>query len=152
MATNFFIKGNYKVSVAGQDVTGNFAPLLQEISIERSAGQASDTCSLRISDAKGRTFLPQERDEIEIQLNGQWAFTGFVADVNSEGDKGGGRFLTITGNSIDHGAKVKDPRMASMDKTTLGVAATAFAAKAGIQLQVLGSISMITRLRTTTSA
>ncbi len=141
----FFIRGNYTVIVAGQDVTSRFRPLLKDLSIERAAGEASDSCNLVLANKDGSIRLPQERAPVTVTLNGQWAFEGFVSDINCSGSKGGGREIKISASSIDHGSKVKEPAIRHKDKATLGSVAAEWGQKAGLQVQVLGSIANIER-------
>jgi phage protein D len=142
---SFFISGNYKVTVAGQDVTARFRPLLKDLDIQRSAGEASDTCTMTLADKDGLVFLPQERAPVTVDLNGQWAFEGFVSDANSTGSKGSGREIKITASSIDQGSKVKQPSLRHKDKATLQSVASEWGDKAGIQMQVLGSLASVER-------
>ncbi|TIS37491.1 hypothetical protein [Mesorhizobium sp.] len=142
---SFFILGNYKVTVAGQDVTTRFRPLLKSLEIQRSAGEASDTCSLVIADKDGLVFLPQERASVVVELNGNWAFEGFVSDANSTGSKGGGREIKISASSVDHGSKIKQPSLRHKDRATLKDVAAEWGEKAGIQMQVLGSLASVER-------
>lgn len=139
-----FLRGNYKVIVAGRDVTGALQPILQELSIERAAGEAADTCSLTLADRFGAVRMPQKRDTVQCFLNGQWAFDGFVSDVNSTGGKDGRR-LKVSASSADHGGKVKEPKLASKDDAKFADVAKEWGQKAGLEVHVVGSITSIER-------
>lgn len=142
---SFFIKGNYKVTVAGQDVTSRFRPLLKDLSVERSSGKASDSLDLTLADPNGSVFLPRDRDPVTVSLNGQWAFEGFVSDVDCSINKGSGREIKISASSIDQGGKTKEPGLRHKDKASLKDVASEWGQKAGIQMQVLGSIAGVER-------
>jgi phage protein D len=139
------IRGVYTVTVAGQDVTGRFAPRLKSLTITRAAGEATDSASLVLADKDGKTFLPQDRATVEITLNGQWAFSGFVSEVTCTIDKSGGREMNISASSADQGGKVKEPVLRQKDDTTLSSVAQEWGSKAGLSVQVLGSISSVQR-------
>jgi phage protein D len=142
---SFFISGDYRVTIGGQDVTNRFRPLLKDLKVDRSAKEASDSCSLTLADKDGLVFLPQERMPVSVELKGQWAFDGFVSDVNSTGSKGSGRELKVTARSIDEGGKAKQPSLRHKDKATLQSVASEWGSKAGIQMSVLGSLADVER-------
>lgn len=89
--------------------------------------------------------VPSERAPIDIFLNGQWVFTGFVTEVECEIGKGSGRTIRVTGSSVDQGNKAKEPVLRHLDKSSLSSAAQKFGQKAGLQVQVAGSIASIER-------
>lgn len=136
---------NYKVIVAGQDVTSRFDPRLLSISITRASGEASDTCDLNLSDPDGVIVLPTKRDTVLIQIDGQQAFEGFVSDVDYKWGKGDGRTLTVSASSIDQGGKTKEPVLRHKDDATLEEVAKEFGHKAGLEVTVAGSITSIKR-------
>jgi hypothetical protein len=141
-----FRKGTYKVLVNGQDVTSRFSPLLLDLSVDRSAGQSADSCEITIANPYGnRVQVPSERASIQIFLNGQWVFEGFVTEVECSIGKGEGRTLSIVGSSVDQGSKAKEPSLKHLDKGTLATAAQTFGQKAGLSVQVAGSIASIER-------
>lgn len=140
-----YIANVYKVIVGGQDVTSRFRPRLKSLSVERSAGQAADSASLTLADPNGTTFLPQDRAPVEIHLAGQWAFSGFVTEVSCELDKKGGREIKISASSVDQGAKPKQPSLRHKDDASFSDVAQEWGSKAGLQVQVLGSIASVNR-------
>jgi len=141
-----FRKGTYKVLVNGQDVTSRFSPLLLDLTVDRSAGRAADSCTILIANPYGtRVSVPGERASISIFLNGQWVFEGFVTEVQCDIGKGEGRTIEITGSSIDQGSKAKEPGLRSLDKMSLSSAAQQLGKKAGLSVQVSGSISSVER-------
>ena len=140
-----FLKRDFKVLIAGTDVSSRFYPRLLDLAIERAAGQAADGATLTLSDKDGMTFLPSERAPIEVYLAGHWAFTGFVNRVSCKIDKAGGRTMTIGAESVDNGAKPKEPALRHKDKAKLADVAKEFGSKAGLSVQVLGSIADVER-------
>ncbi len=142
---SYFIRGNYKVVVAGQDVTSRFRPLLKDLSVERSSGKASDSLDMTLADPGGSVFLPRDRDPVVVHLNGQWVFEGFVSDVECSIDKGGGHEIKISASSVDQGGKAKEPSLRHKDNATLKDVASEWGGKAGIQMQVLGSLASVER-------
>lgn len=142
---SFFISGDYRVTVAGQDVTSRFRPLLKSLEVERSAGQASDTCNMTLADRDGLVLLPQERAPVTVDLNGQWAFEGFVSDVSASFSKGAGREIKVSASSIDRGGRVKEPALRHKDNATLQDVAAEWGQKVGIDMEVLGSLASVHR-------
>lgn len=139
------IKGIYRVSIAGQDVTSRMSPYLLQLSVSKAAGQASDTANMTLADPDGRIFLPSARADVSIHLNGVEVFIGFVDDVTSNIDKGGGRTMEISASSVDQGGKAKEPSLKHKDDASLADAAKHFGGPAGISMQVSGSIAGIKR-------
>lgn len=140
-----FIKGNYKVSVAGNDVTSRFSPHLLDLSIQRSAGEAADSLDLTLADPYGGLFLPSTRAEVNVLLNGLWAFDGFVTEVTCDLDKSSGRRMKIACSSVDHGGKTKEPGLRHKDNATFKDVAAEWGKKAGVEVRVLGSIADVHR-------
>ena len=143
--TSFFISGRYSVSIAGQDVTSRFSPILKSLQIQRSAGQASDTCDLTLADPGGQVFLPRDRASVVVALNGLWAFEGFVSDVSCSISKSAGREIKISASSVDHGSKAKEPSLRHKDDASLGDVAKEWGAKAGLDVEVIGSLKDVHR-------
>ena len=100
-----------QLMIAGQDVTSRFQPTLKDVKISRASGEAADTCDLTLSDKGGTNILPSERAPVLLIVNGDLGFTGFVSDVTSTGDKGGGSELELSCSSIDQGSAVKQQQM-----------------------------------------
>ncbi len=139
-----FINGSYKVVVAGVDVTSRFQPHLLSLEVTKSAGEATDSLSINLSDQEGQLFLPQDRAPITVVLNGEQVFEGFVSEVNCSISKGGGRTMSITGSSADQGSKIKEPALRHKDDASLSAVAQEWGSKAGLSVQVAGSISSVT--------
>lgn len=140
-----FTKQEFRVVVAGKDVTSRFAPRLLDLTVERSAGKAADCATVKIANPKGEVFMPSERAAMTIDLGGEWAFEGFVSEVQCDLSKGSGRTMSITASSVDQGSKAKEPMLRHMDDATLSEVATEFGQKAGLDVQVSGSIATLHR-------
>lgn len=134
-----------KVVVAGQDVTSRFRPLLQSLTVERSAGKAADSASLVLDNSYGRIVTPADRAPITIHIQNEWVFEGFVSEVECNLDKGSGRTMSITASSVDHGGKAKEPTLLHKDNASLSAVAQDFGGKAGLSVKVSGSIASIQR-------
>jgi uncharacterized protein len=134
-----------KVIVAGQDVTSRFQPLLERLTVERSAGKAADSASLLLDNSNSKIAIPADRAPIQVFIAGQWVFEGFVTEVQCNLDKGSGRTLEITASSVDQGSKAKEPALRHKDNATLASVAAEFGEKAGIQVSVSGSIASLQR-------
>ncbi len=138
------IDTDYKVEIGGVDVTSRFDPFLTSISISRSSGEASDTCSINLLDSD-RIVLPADRATVIVSIDGAQAFSGFVSDVSASISKGPGRTLRIGASSADRGSKVKEPVLRSMDEASFQDVAKAWGGKAGLTVNVSGSITSLNR-------
>lgn len=139
------IKGRYKVTVNGVDVTARFDPRLTEISVTKSAGKSADEMSIKVADPHGSVVMPADRARVLIDLNGIDVFDGYVSSVNWSFDKRSGRSMTIAGSSVDHGGKAKEPVLRHADDKSFGDVVKEWGAKAGIDAKAIGSIASVER-------
>lgn len=139
------IHGSYKVIVGGNDVTSRFMPRLLSLDVNRSAGKASDTANIEVANKDGSIIVPKDRAPMQIFLNGDWTFEGFVSEVECSINKNGGRTVSISASSVDQGAKPKEPGLRHKDDASFSDVAQEFGSKVGLSVQVLGSISGINR-------
>lgn len=137
------IKTAYTVSVGGADRTASLRPLCEKISVSKSAGKASDTCSMTFADPNGSMVLPQERKPLEISINGIIAFRGFVDDVDY--DFNDGKKIIVSGSSIDSGGKGKETDLKSKDNATFSDVANEWGKAVGLSIFVSGSITSVVR-------
>lgn len=140
-----FVTVDFEVWLNGQNVTSRLDPLLKSVDIDRNAGQASDECTLTLSDADGRIKLPGERATVLINIRGNQAFKGFVSDVSFELSKGGGRELQVSASSVDRGGKAKQPTLKHLDEASFQDAASTFGKIAGLTVVVAGTITNVVR-------
>jgi hypothetical protein len=140
-----FVSNDYQVIVSGQDVTSRFDPHLLSIKITRASGEASDECTLKLSDQDGLILLPQERAPVQVMINGALAFEGFVSDVSYDFGKSDGRTMEISCSSIDQGSAVKEPKLKHKDDASLSSVAQEWGSKVGLAVTVAGSIASVQR-------
>lgn len=140
----YLAKPNCRVLVAGEDVTSRFDPHLISLSVDRSSGDASDECDLTIADPDGNIVMPQKRSPIEITVRGTSIFSGFVSDIDYKFGRSGRR-LTVSGSSVDHGSRVKEPVIRHKDDATFPAVAAEWGSRIGLSVTVAGSISNIQR-------
>lgn len=140
-----FVSVDYKVTVAGQDVTARFDPHLLSIKITRAHGEAADTCDLELSDQDGSIVMPAERAPVQVEINSMLAFNGFVSDVTHSGSKSKGSVLSLSCSSVDQGSGVKEPKLKHKDDASLSDFASELGKAAGLTVTVAGSIAGINR-------
>lgn len=140
-----FISGSYKVFMAGKDITSKLSPHVISLSIQRSAGESADTLNLKLSDPGGSLLLPPTRAEVSVELNGIWAFDGFVSEVTCDIDKAGGRQVSVACSSVDDGGRAKEPSLQHKDKAAFKDVAAEWGNKVGMQVEALGSIASVER-------
>jgi phage protein D len=140
----FMLATQCQVIIQGTDVTSRFDPHLKSLKITRTHGKAADECTIDLADPDGYILLPQERATVLVNINGQQAFKGFVSDVDYKFGKEG-RELSLTASSVDHGSKVKEPKLKHKDGGSLQDAASEFGKSAGLTTHVAGSITSVQR-------
>ena len=134
MAENWTV--DWKVEIAGQDLTASWRSVLQSISINDQAGEASDSCDLTLDDTGGQIRLPSKRMPLSVSLNGARVFSGFVDKVKSAGSRSSGRTLNINAKGFDSGGKAKEPQSFHLDDTDLGTYLGKLAERAGLKISV----------------
>ncbi len=140
----------FKVVIDGNDVTSRFDPLVKSITVTKNSKRSAHTAEIKLADPDGTTFLPPDGAKMQISLGHEGdgadeVFDGTVNDVNSSGAKGSGRELKISATSADQKSKVKQPALRHKDKGTLKDVATEWGQKAGLQVQVIGSLASVER-------
>lgn len=140
----------FVVSVAGQNVSQRFNPLLQNMTVSDKAGTSSDTASITLDDSGGRIAMPQIGEPLTIMLGWEsrgvaLVFDGTIDSVRSAGTRGGGRTLTITAKGYDPKGKAKEPLEFHKDDATLEEFMGEAAAKAGYSFQAQGAVGAIKR-------
>lgn len=133
------------IEINGSDVSGRLQPLMTSVSVERSAGKAADSATIELANPDAKYRVPKDRDQVKIKINGDWVFEGFVNDVNCHLAKSGGRTISVSASSMDHGAKVKEPVLRHKDDATLEDVMKDFGGKAGLDVTVIGSVASIKR-------
>lgn len=129
-------KSVYFISVGGVDITGAFNEKATDISVTDSSGETADTASITLADDNGQIAFPQIGAPISIGIG--WGvpvllFEGFVDDVSSKGDRGGGRSMTISAKSADTvKGKTKEQFEKHKDDATLGDVAKEWGQAAGL--------------------
>lgn len=140
----------FKVLIDGNDVTSRFAPLVKSITVTKNSKRTAHTAEIKLADPDGSTFLPPDGAKMQIWLGHQdtgadLVFEGTVNDVNSSGARGSGRELKISATSADQKGKAKQPALRHKDKATLKDVATEWGQKAGLNVQVIGSLASVER-------
>ncbi|TVR06617.1 MAG: late control D family protein [Salinarimonadaceae bacterium] len=140
----------YVVIIDGNDFTSRFRPLVKSIRVSKKAKQSSHTAEILLADPEGIIALPTDESKIQIHLGHEGdgadvVFEGTVNDVNSRGGKGSGSELTISANSADQKGKIKQQILGHKDDATFADVAREWGGKAGLGVEVLGSLAQITR-------
>lgn len=140
----------YKVEIDGNDVTSRFAPLVEEITVTKNGKRSAHTAEIKLADPDGTTYLPPDGAKIKIELGHEddgagEVFDGTVNDVNSSGAKGSGRELKISATSADQKGKVKQQALRYKDKSAFKDVAVEWGEKAGLKVQVIGSLASVER-------
>ena len=134
------------VSVDGQDVTDRFDPHLIRLQIKLTDGGESDTCDITLDDRYGQLRLPREDADIFVRLSwsdggGAVTFTGKTDEPESQGSRGGGMVINITGHATDMKGKNKEKKEAHKDDAPFEDVAKEWGQKAGLKVRVTGDIA-----------
>lgn len=141
----------YQISIGGTDVSDRIAPWLLQVSVTDKAGMTSDTATVSLDDRSGQFVIPKKGEAMTVDLGTVESgrvrrFTGVVDTVRSQGDRGGGMRLEITGKGMDTTSGIKDPQDAHKDDATLKDAAAEFAKAGGLSsIEVHPSLASIHR-------
>lgn len=144
------LQPDYRVVIAGQDVSSKLWPILKSIDVEDKDGGEADSCSVKLADPDGVVRMPQKDDTITIELGHKGlgvglVYDGFVDGAISEGSKNGGRELLITGKSARQESKLKEQGEDYLDDATFGEAAKKWAREAGLEAFVDQTLSDVRR-------
>jgi phage protein D len=149
------MKANYSISIDGSDVSSNFGPVLQSMSITDSDGGKSDTLDIVLNDMYGQLLLPRASAAIQaaiwweevpaFSVAGAVTFSGKTDEPKSHGSRSGGLTLSIGAKSADHVGKGKAKLNKQQDNTTFGAVAQQWGQLAGYQVQVDSSLASIKR-------
>jgi len=141
---------NWRVVVAGTDVTGTMRPRLISLRLTEKRGSEADQLDIVLDDSDGRLALPQDGAEIELQLG--WARGGEVQiglvdkgrfKVDSINHSGPPDALTIRARAVDFTSKISTRRNRSWHDTTLGAIVRDIANANGLTPRVEGKIASI---------
>lgn len=130
-----------RVSVDGKEVAGAFYSRLIKATVHDEPGQKSDSCSIRLDDARNEIELPRKGAMLKIELG--YRETGLVdmgsfklQSITLEGDVESGEFMQLEGKAGDLKGKLKGEGSASYDDKTFGEIVAAEAKQAGVTAKV----------------
>ncbi|MBI1649888.1 phage late control D family protein [Hyphomicrobium sulfonivorans] len=140
----------YMVSIAGQNISSRIAPMLISLRIVDNEGTHSDTAEIVLDDSNGMIALPRDGDPMIVALGWEGGglaevFVGTVDEVRSNGSRGGGRELHISGKGMDTKGKCKEGQQMHADNATVGDVLNKAGKKAGISVQVDPSFASVKR-------
>lgn len=135
-----FVKNKFVVTIDGRDMTSILDPLLLELKVQRSAGQAADNLDMTLADPDGRVALPNKRSTVHVSVSGTTIFDGFVTDVTCDINKNEGRTIKLSASSVDEGSKAKQRSLRHKDNAKFAEVASEFGQKAGITVKTAGTI------------
>ena len=122
----------YEITIDGEDVSSNFAPVLLEMTIEFTEGGKSDRLELKLDDTDGQIVLPRIGADIVALLyslddGSAVQFVGKTDEPKSSGARGAGMSLSITAHAADLLGEGKHKKHQHKDGGSFKDAATAFA-------------------------
>jgi uncharacterized protein len=137
--TDAFRVLDVRVTIAGQDVTSRFLPLLTDVDVNKTSKRSAHTCEMTLADKDGTILLPKDGDPITVTVQGTTIFEGTVNNVKSSGGRGG-RTLKVSGTSSDQKSKVKQPVHRHKDNATFKDVATEWGREAGLTVTIAGDV------------
>jgi len=127
----------WQVIIDGKDISTILQPILTNLRISDKAGSSSDTASITLDDRNAQVLLPEKGASIDIWLGTMGdmialTFRGSVDEVRSNGDRGGGRMVSISAKGFDSSTKVKERKQKHFDGKTIKEMLTDAGKEAGI--------------------
>ena len=149
------MKAAYSIMVDGLDVSSNFGPVLESLSLSDSDGGKSDTLDIVLNDSYGHLLLPRAGAAIQaaiwweeipaFSVGGAITFSGKTDAPKSLGSRHKGMTLSISAKSADHVGKGKQKKNRYKDSTTFGSVAQQWGSEAGYQVQIDSALASINR-------
>ncbi len=148
------MRAAYSISIDGVDVSANFGPVLESLSLTDSDGGKSDTLEIVLNDQYGQLLLPRTGALIQaaiwweevpsFSVPGSITFSGKTDAPKSQGARRKGMTLSISAKSADVAGKGKEKKHRYKDDAKFSDVAQAWGSEAGYQVQIdqaLGSIN-----------
>ncbi|MBB4287647.1 contractile injection system protein, VgrG/Pvc8 family [Roseospira goensis] len=127
---------DWRLSVAGQDITPRVRPVLVSLSVTDHLKADSDELELRLDWRDRAVAVPPRGAALRVALG--WRETGlvdmpaFVVDEVQHGNEGQGLAMTIRGRAADLRGPLRAPRSRSFGAPTLGALVARVAADHGL--------------------
>lgn len=130
------VAASYRVSVGGDDVTGNMSELLTSLEVRLHATGDTDTARIDLDDTGGQIAIPEVGRFVSIEIGWsgalQLVFEGAVDDVRSSGSRSG-RTLTISCKGFDATGGAKSTQARHWDDCTVSTILNDAAQTAGLE-------------------
>lgn len=149
------MRADYQILIDGTDVSANFGPVLETLSLSDSDGGRSDTLDIVLNDMGGQLLLPRVGAAIQASIwwaepppfsvAGAVSFSGVTDEPKSTGSRGRGMQLEISAKSADLTGSGKQKKNRQQDQTTFGQVAQQWGQEAGYQVSVNSSLASIQR-------
>lgn len=138
----------FKVSVAGQDISGRLSPIMTSITVQDQAGTHADTAEIELDDRGGQIAMPKAGAKITIAMG--WlmggtreVFAGTVDEVRSTGGRGDGMKMVIVAKGFDSTGKAKQGQERHFDDKSVRDIISSAASDAGLSIEVDPQIASI---------
>ncbi|WP_404291572.1 phage late control D family protein [Microvirga sp. RSM25] len=137
------------VSLNGAPISDDLLATVISVAIKDAAGSSSDTCEITLDDADDQIAFPSSGDRLEVEIwrdgaEGAAGFEGVLDEPRSQGARGGGQVVIISGKAADMRGGLKDRKEKHKDDATLEEAAKTFVPK-GYSIKFGGDLGTIRR-------
>jgi hypothetical protein len=149
------MKADYQILIDGADVSANFGPVLESLSLTDSDGGKSDTLDIVLNDMGAQLLLPRVGAPIQASIwwaevpsfsvGGAVSFSGVTDEPKSTGARGHGMLLAISAKSADQTGAGKQKKNRQQDRTTFGAVAQQWGQESGYQVSVDSALASIQR-------
>jgi phage protein D len=141
---------NWRVVVAGTDVTGKMRPRLVSLRLTEKRGSEADQLDIALDDTDGLLALPKEGAEIALELgwlDGPDVQAGLVDKgrfkVDSVNHSGPPDTVTIRARAVDFTSKISTRRSKSWHDATLGTVVREVASANGLTPRIEAKLAAI---------
>ncbi len=149
------MQANYQIVIDGADVSANFGPVLESLTLTDSDGGKSDTLDIVLNDQGGQLVLPRKGAPIQasiwwevvpsFSIEGAVTFSGATDEPKSTGSRWRGLQLAISAKSADLTGNGKQKKNRQQDQATFGAVAQQWGSEAGYTVMVDPSLASIQR-------
>jgi len=125
-------KAKVNILVDGRDIAGTVLPILHDLTVSLKSGGETDKAELTLDDTDGQIAMPRDGAVMTIKIDAVEVFRGKVTEIESNGERSGGRTLSVSADGVNSKGKAKQPQQRHWDNKTLKDILTEAGKDAGI--------------------
>lgn len=145
---NVYQQPDYKLTVAGQDITPKLNNRLIDLRLREDRGEEADTLEITLNDSDGLMAIPSKGAEISLMLGykGSGLIDKGLFTVDEVGHSGAPDQISISARSADMSKSLRRRATSSWHETTLGTIAEDIARRNSLQTRIAPELAAISVL------